>query len=242
MFKLLRVSDGFLVAPLLVIAGLLSHFANPSRAVAAQVQREVRPSTIATKLSPVVVTKVMLGDKTVQKGLAKKISPDPITAFLADDSWVRNLKVYLLNRTNRTIVYLFLYFGFPDTTIGQTRAFFTLPLGRLPSSIAVDRQGKPLAQRPDAKEIMFLPHETMVVNLGDYAGQLVAALRSAERLSAQTTITVNLSSIYFEDGMWWNGGSYNTLDWKNLAWRPMDPNYFPGDVEHDWPGSRGSID
>jgi hypothetical protein len=238
MFKVLRVVGGNVLA-FSVLVILAARYVNPD-AVAAQAQRQVEVH-IANKMEPVVVTKITLGDVTVQQGrFVKPVGAvqDPVTPFAAGDDWVQNLTVYLFNRTNQTVVYAHFNFSFPETTDWATRfrAVSPLTLGRIPPEAAFDK-GRRIPQVQMSQPIMFRPRQTMAIHLGDYIDQIKADVEPHRPLAALTTMEVGLGGFFFEGGLQWSG-SFKVLDPQALTWqRITDPNYFPGDPDRpDQPG------
>jgi hypothetical protein len=242
MFRLLKVVGGSLLA-FSVLLILAARYVKPGAAAAAQTERQVR-FHIANKFEPVVVTKITAGNVAVQAG--RFIKPageaqDPITPFSADDDWIRNLTVYVLNRTNRTIVYASLNLGFPETTVGQTQAFFPLFLGRIPESIPFDSHGAPIRRPEGSQPIRFRPGQTMAIHLGDYIDQIRARVEPMMPFASLTAISVNFGRFFFADGMSWSG-RFRAMDPQGSTWREMDPDYFPGDPDGRWPGRPGWVD
>jgi hypothetical protein len=240
MFKRVKVVGGSALAVSVLIV-FAAQYVKPE-AAASQAQRQVQ-SRIATKIEPVVVTRITYGNVTVQPGrFVKPVGaiPDSVTPFLADDDWVQNIAVYLLNRTNRTIVYASLTFDFPETTIGRSRAVFPLALGRIPPSAAAELNGVPVRRPSESQPILLAPSKTLAIHLGDYIDQIKADVEPVRPLAALTIMNVNLGRFFFENGMQWNGG-YRVFDPLNSTWRKMDPDYVPGDMDGRWPGRAGWI-
>lgn len=243
MFGFLHVSGGrALVFSVLAIFALQCMKTN---AALAQMQRQVEPP-IVRQLHPVVVTRITLGAVTVQRGRFIKpvgTAQDPVSPFQADDNWVGNLTVHLLNRTNQTIVCAVLNLSFPETTNWAThfRAGYQLALGRIPSSVAFRPDGRPIPPRPDSTPILFRPGQEMAIHLGDYIDQIKKAAESVRPLAALTTMNVNLVAFYFVDGTKWSG-AYEVFDPQNFTWRRTDAEYFPGNFRRNWPGQPGWVD
>jgi hypothetical protein len=241
MYRRLKLVGGSALAfSILVI--LVARYVKPEVA-AAQVQRQVQLH-IANKFEPVVVTKITLGNVVVQSG--RFIKPvgeaqESITPFSADDGWIQNVTVYLVNRTNRTIVYALLNFGFPETTVGQTQAVFQLFLGRIPESVPFDSHGVPYRRRPGSQPILFRPGQTMAIRLGDYIDQIKARVDPVMPPAALTAVSVNFAQFFFADGTQWSG-RFRAIDPQNSTWRTMDLDYFPGDLDWRWPGRPGWLD
>jgi hypothetical protein len=243
MFKRLQTVAGSCLA-FSVLLGLAAPYSQ-AQAAAAQAQRQVELH-IANNSEAVVVTRITLGDVVVQQGRFIKprgTAPDPVTPFLADDDWVQNLTVYLLNRTMRTIVYASFNISFPETTDRTTdppfRAIFLLNLGRIPPSVFVDSKGMPARSRQDRAPLLLRPGREIAIHLGDYIDQIKAEVERVRPLAALTTMYVNLTRLYFADGMRGGLGGFAVYDRQNNTWQRMDPDYFPGNMHSNWPGRPG---
>jgi len=239
MLERLKIAGGSIVA-FSALVGLAAY--RGPEAAAAQMRRQVE-FPIVNRMPPVVITKVTLGSVAVQAGRFVRPAntpPDPITPFLADDDWVQNLTVYLLNRTNQTIVYADFTFSFPETTdwASRFRAGSGLVLGRIPQSAAFGDDGRPIHQPPEAQPILFRPGETMAIHLGDHIDRIKADVEPTRPLAALTAIEVRLVGVFFADGLRW-GPRYMTLDPRSHTWRTMGPDYFPGDMNRNYPGQPG---
>jgi hypothetical protein len=235
--KRLKVAGGSGLA-FVVLLSLAARYAKPE-AAAAQAERQIQIPQ-AKKNEPVVISKITLGDVVVQSLRVIKavgVAPDPITPFQADDDWVQNLTVYLLNRTNQTIVHLTVNFSFPETGDGHTvpRRGYMLNLGRVPPPAAFDRNGKPLQQRPESQPISFRPGQELAIRLGDYIDRIETNVQHVMPLAALTRLNVDLISVFFADGMQW-GGAFRVPDPQTFTWRRLGPDYFPGDMDRKWPG------
>jgi hypothetical protein len=187
-FKLLGGS-GLLFSLVVLLA---SQYVESEAATPGKMQRQVE-THIANKLQPVVVTKVTLGEVIVQRG--RFIKPvgeiqDPVSQFMADDDWVQNLTIYLLNRSNQNIVQAAFNFSFPETTDWAThyRPVFKLYLGRIPASVAFDK-GRPIQQAQDVQPLSFRPGETMAIHLADYTDRIKADIEPSRPLAALTSMT-----------------------------------------------------
>ncbi len=203
----------------------------------------------ANRTDPVVVTRITHAGVTVQRGRFVKSAaeaPDPITSFQADNDWLEKVAVYVLNRTDKVIVYASFTFGFPETTVGQTRAMLPLTLGQIPPFLSVDLNGAPIRQPPGAKPIAFMPGQTMAIRLADYIDEIKSRVErirptSGRTVSGLTIITVSFGRYFFEDGMQWNAG-YRLFDPESRTWQRMDRAYFPGNMDKYWPGRTHWVD
>ncbi|SPF53649.1 exported hypothetical protein [Candidatus Sulfopaludibacter sp. SbA4] len=242
MLRSFKVIGGSALAFALLLA-VATQWPTQGTAAAAQAQRQVL-FNIASNYEPVVITKVTLANTVVQTGRFIKPAtdaPDATTPFQADDDWIQNLAVHLLNRTNKPIVYAMLNFSFPETLNGHMLRGYPLSLGRIPQPADFDRNGSPLRQRPGLQPILFRPHQTMVIALADYIDRIKANVEPVIPLATAMQVKVHLIAFYFADGMKWDG-AFRTPDRQNFTWTKMDRNYFPGDVNLNWPGRPGWID
>jgi len=242
MLKRLKVIGGCgLVFSVLLFFAL--QFVRPKGAWA-QTQRQVDPHA-AFKNEPVVVTKITYRNTKVQsfrsvKGVGE--NPDPVTPFQAGDAWVQDLTVYLLNRTNQTIVHASFTFSFPETTNWATRfrAVFPLTVGRIPDAFAFE-DGRAISQRPDAQPISFGPGQVMAIHLGDYIDRIRADVEPSQSLSQLSKMDVGMVSFFFADGLRWSG-SFRVLDQQTKTWQRADPNFFPGNQDARLPGLPGWVE
>jgi len=244
MFKTLKLVGGIALAFALILT-FTTHRLNSGATAAAEAERQV-DVPVARKIQPVVVTKVTLGNAVVQAGrfVKPETAPlDPVTRFQAGDDWIQNLTIYLFNRTNFTIVYANIHLGFPETGdgLGQPQRSFTLQFGRIPPAADFDQSGNALPQPPARQPMLFRSRETIAIHLGDYIDRMRASAEPTIPLATVTKLGIHLGIYYFADGMLWHG-RYSMPDRQTFRWKPMDPNYFPGDMDRNWPGRPGWVD
>jgi len=191
---------------------------------------------LTVRWSPVVVTKVTLGDTIVQAGrMLRGVMADPVTPFQAGDDWIQNLTLHLYNRTNKSIVYAELHLVFQEAreVRPDLAGIVPLRLGRIPRTDA----GTPRQQLPGPQQISFSPGHTMVVRLSDHIVQIRVLLQRIMPLATATKLKVVLDHIYFADGMHSLRDTYRIADTpKPGKEQRMEPNYFPGDMNLSWPG------
>ncbi len=238
--KMWTGNAGGSAAVFLALIGLLVRGVEPQSVSAAQLQRQVMVPTVS-KMDPVVVKRVTVGNATVQAGRFRKPpgeARDEITPFTADDDWVQNTTVYLLNRTNRAVVYFQVNVSFPETTAGTRRANVPLLFGQLPASEAFTVDGKP-ARAPAGIPMSFGPGQVMAIHLADHMDRINARMDRAIPVAAVSSIAVVVASPFFADGLWYNDGQYWSFDKVTSTWRRINPNYFPGDIDSHWPGRPG---
>jgi len=202
-------------------------------AFAAERRIEVAPTSMR---EAVMITRVTVGGSEVSaRLLLGPCKMQPITPFAAGDDWLQDIAISLFNRTNKTIAAEQINLRFPET--GQL--VYSITLGRVPASAAFFGKGKPgepIPQDPVRQPMVFLPGQTMVVHVGDYFDQIRVDLERVRPLAANTRVIIDRGVIFFDDGMKWVGGAYSVPDSQHRGqWKTLDPMYFPGDREDNWP-------
>lgn len=177
----------------------------------------------------VTITRITLGETVLQCGIPDgPASHEPIVPLPAGSDWLSQLTCYLLNRTNKTIIYGSLELGFPETGDGTTpqTAMTTFPLsfGLMPPSVAFTGSGVPLRQ--ENIPLDFEPGQTMAVQLdpkrySEIQGDLARRMGNP---AAITKLFVRRGTFIFSDSMKWNHG-YWLPDPQRLGhWAPVaDP-------------------
>jgi hypothetical protein len=107
------------------------------RAAAAQKSIEVERQH---RDEPVVITSVTVGNIAIQCGLVSGAADyQPVLPFDADDNWLQSTTLYLLNRTNKNIVYGQIALLFPETGDGSQQrpiATYNITFGQIPDMAA----------------------------------------------------------------------------------------------------------
>jgi hypothetical protein len=231
MFKSLKIVGRIALAFALLLFPA-TQWLKPANSAADGKGRQV-DSQVANQRTPVVITKVTLGETIVQAGRMFLGQVDPITPFTAGDDWIQNLTLYLYNRTNKTIVYTSVQIVFPETGELTPPRGFLLRLGRVPPPIDV------LFRPTDRPPILFLPGQTMVIRLGDYIDQIKSEVEPVFPLAAATKLKIYVESSYFADGMLTFSDAYWSADPQDPGKQlRIGPDYFPGDWNLSWPGRR----
>jgi hypothetical protein len=198
----------------------------------------------------VAVTRVTVSGNDIQCGLI--ISPpnpqpgmppvqiQPVAPFQAGADWLQNTTIYLLNRTNKTVVAGQVALVFPETGTGTLQSplnEYNITLGRLPAVDAFSyNTGRPLAEPAAAQPISLAGGQTLAINLGAYIQQIKASVINLPYASL-TKCIVRRKSFFFDDGMKWSG-AYWVPDPQNAGkFSPLAPKYFPG-IPTWPPGSR----
>jgi hypothetical protein len=234
MFRSLKVVGGIALAFAFLLVPT-TQWLKPANSAAVKTERQVQ-IPIGSKMKPVVITKVTLGDTVVQAG--RMATVEPITPFQAGDDWIQNLTIHLYNRTNKTIVFAQVLFGFPETgdgragAAGQPPRAFLLQLGRIPPPAPSAGH-----QPTDWQPISFLPGQTMAIRLGDYIDRIRFQVEPVLPVAAVTQLIIQLNIFYFADGMEYSGNAFKIHDPQNPGKAlHADPNYFPGNMNLSWPG------
>jgi len=196
-----------------------------------------------SRLSAVSINKVMVGDQVIRPGLADAFDHETKrgTPFQADQNWIKNMSISLLNRTDKVIVRAEFQLFFPETGDGKTQAV-TAPfvtLGQFPEINTYQTHGRKLKPHPEIKPLVFAPGQTLVVSFADYADFIKRAIEGAETSMPFAQITkVNIieQNFYFVDGMRWGPGGYQTPDPGHSGiYTVLNPRFFPGDSTRNWP-------
>ena len=191
------------------------------------------------RTDPAMITKVTLGSAELQCGVV--VSPrevQPVTPFQAGDDWIENLTLYLFNRTDKTITFANIRIGFPEIGDGSSQRPMRsdyITLGRIPPAVAFSAStGQPLRQSARRKAMTFPPGQLLLIDVGTYANSIKGSVDSMPFASI-TKITIQVSSVYFDDGMKWNGEYYAPDPEHPGKFTRLDGNYFPGDMRLNWP-------
>jgi hypothetical protein len=197
----------------------------------------------AMKLDAVIITKVTVAGQEVQCGL--RLGPEnkqTITPFQAGDDWVSQMDIYLLNRTDKTIVFADVPLGFPDTGNGHTepQVLYGMHFGRKPDAYW-HWIGRPRGIDPKLKSAAFAPGQTFVLHVADYVDAIRARVEQVTPLFLVTKVDVLLGNFYFDDGMYWQagGGFYVPDPGRPGKYKQLDPGrFFPGRSSRNWPPPR----
>lgn len=204
--------------------------ASPLNAAMAPRSVEIDPQH---RTDAVTITEVDVGTVSVQSGIViGRGEVQPVTPFQADDDWLNNTSIVLLNRTNKTIVWGQITLAFPETgagTAGDPQRVAKITVGQLPPTAVVTRAGQPVAQLPTTRPpLNFGPGQRMTLRLSDYKDQIATALESIKPAGTLTKCRIHLTAFFFEDGLRWDG-SYSVPDPERPGkYKQMNGGYFPG--------------
>jgi hypothetical protein len=211
------------------------------------------PGTLGTKMvyidaqyrvDPVTITKVIVGGQQIEPGVSVGPREDkPGTPFQADEDWLKNMSIFLKNRTDKAIVRAEVQLFFPDTGDGsgaRSVTAYTMTLGQLPEIDAFTSHGQKLPPEPDKHPILFAPGQTLVVQVADYIDPIQSFVEQKLSFSQVTRVAIRRLQFYFEDGTRWNDlVGFGIPDPNHPGqFTNMDRNtYFPGNPRQNWPPS-----
>ena len=182
---------------------------------------------------PLAIIRVTVAGKDILCGLqTTALERQPVVAFQAGDDWLRNTTIYLLNRTNKPIVFAQIVVDFPETDDGSAARpqwGSRITMGLLPAAVAYSGStGKPLYQDPEQKPLLLGPGETRPVSLGGYIERIQGDVENCMPFDQVTRVLVRRSWVVFEDLMEWDG-QYSAWEPANLGrWKKLAPGFFPG--------------
>ena len=213
----------------------------PARGALRQIETE--PSSL---VDPVTITEVTVGNMQVQCGLLRAQPArgrDLTVPFEWGENWLQHVEIYLFNRTNKTIVAGRITLTFPETKVGTTVSVFPIDFGVIPANDFLSN-GQPFPHRANEIPVSWGPGRSMILHLADYADRIKVALSQEMPDRAPSRIFVIRTHFFFSDGMQWYVGRFFTPDPQQPGKVTyLDPNYFPGDSDDNWPvpGQRFSL-
>jgi hypothetical protein len=91
---------------------------------------------LVTRFDAVIITKVTVGDQEIQSGRSTAASElTPVAPFQADEDWLKNMSIFIKNRTDKEIVYAEVQLIFPDLgdgTEARPVTAYTISVGQRP--------------------------------------------------------------------------------------------------------------
>jgi hypothetical protein len=204
-------------------------------------EKVVRLASIENRAMPVWVQKVVVGDREIQCGLfVRPHEVQPVTPFEAGDDWLKNLTIYLYNRTNKVVAFSDVSLAFPETGNGRTEPqwMYHIELGRMPVVDAfAGSTGQPLRIDPARTPLNLFPDQTLVVRVGDYINKIQAYIQPRMPLSQISKTLIRVDQVFFDDGMRWVGGGGFSLPDASQPGRftSLARDYFPGDMGRNYP-------
>jgi hypothetical protein len=194
------------------------------------------------RVDPVTITKVTVGDQQIQPGLSTGAREDkPGAPFQADEDWLKNMSIVLMNRTDKVIARAEIQLFFPDTGDGspfRPVTMYTITIGRRPDAASFTSHGQKLPPEPDKQPLLWLPGQTLVVRVGDYVDEMRSIVEEKLLFTQVTRVAIRRLQFYFVDGMRWNDlVGFGVPDPNHPGqFTNMDMNtYFPGNPRENWP-------
>jgi hypothetical protein len=190
-----------------------------------------------SRLDAVTITKVTVAGQEIQTGIssgAREVQPG--TPFQADENWLKNMSITLLNRTDKAIVCAQVEVWFPDTGDGsheRPATLYTITLGQRPEWSTYMGDGSKLAPDPTKKALLVAPGKTFVINVGDDVDAMQSTVEAKLLFSEVTRVYIRRFRFYFVDGMRWDRvytGYYVPTPNRPGQYTQLAPNYFPGHV------------
>lgn len=239
-------------------SGPIAANGNPSSA------KSVDVDEVVTRFDAMTISKVTVGDQEIQPG--RSVGAEERTAgmlFLADEDWLKNMSIFIQNRTDQVIVCAEVELVFPDTgdgTEARPVTAYTISVGQRPEWSRYVFDGtreelklldprKPLdADRmklmpldPRKKPLSLAPGKTLEIQVADSIGQIQSQVDESLPFLQITRVNVERRTFYFENGMRWNVRTYavpladHPGYYTNLA-----SDYFPGNAlqypAQEWAG------
>lgn len=202
------------------------------------------------RMDGVIITKITVGDRQVRPGVSSGAREDKMgQLFLADDNWLKNMSITLLNRTDKIIVRASIKLYFPDTGDGSHSrpvTGFDITLGQLPEIDLFTGKGEKRPPETGRKPLLWAPGQTLDIRLADYIDeiqdmleQFPGVIAGEPQLSHVTRVAIDRIQFYFADGLRW--GTLNGFDIPDLnhpgKFTNMGSRYFPGDQTRNLPPS-----
>jgi hypothetical protein len=190
----------------------------------------------------VLISNVSVGGNTVECGLFIKPPAviQAVTPFQAGNDWFKQMTISLVNRTSKIIVFGGLIFHFLDVgncSTAQPCVEGEIHLGERPAVDAFTGRGQPIKpEHPERPPLLWKPHETIVIHVGDYLSDLEQNLAPFVPITSITKITISLGAFNFKDGMQWDSRRYAVPDPQQPGkFNELPADYFPGRRETNWP-------
>jgi hypothetical protein len=190
------------------------------------------------RLDAVTITKVTVAGQQIQPGKSGGVREEERgTPFQADEDWLKNMSISLLNRTDKVIVCAQVQFFFPDTGDGVSQPIttYTITVGQRPESSLYYADGSKIPPDTTKKPLLFAPGQTLVIPVADYVDAIQSTVEEKIPLSQITKVNIRRANFYFVDGMRWDSvytGYYAPDSDHPGKYTKLAPNYFPGHVQN----------
>ena len=191
---------------------------------------------------PVSYIEVTTEGLEIQPGISAAVFVNrPAVPFQADEDWLKNMLILLLNRTDKEIVCADIDFMFPDAGDGSPSrpvVEYHLTLGQRPEVDAFNSRGRKIPPNPAKQPLSFSPGQTLTIHVGDYIEEIGSVVEQKLPLSQISKLAVRRRRFYFSDGMIWDDlRSYGIPDPNHpgqFAFKQRG-SYFPGHPSENWP-------
>ena len=191
---------------------------------------------------PVTYIEVTTEGLEIQPGISAGVYVNrPAVPFQADENWLKNMVIILLNRTNEEIVCADIDFIFPETGDGSPShpvAEYHLTLGQLPEIDSFTSHGRRIPPNLDKQPLSFAPGQMLAIHLGDYIEEMGPVVEQKMPLSQISKLAVLRQRFYFSDGSIWDDvNSYGVPDHEHPGQFKYSKRgtYFPGHPSENWP-------
>jgi hypothetical protein len=181
------------------------------------------------------ITKVSVDGQQIETGLSgPRGEYRQGTPFQADEGWLKNMTITLINRTDKPIVYAQIMLWFPDTMNAnpdKATTSYRVIVGQRPESSLFYKDGSKIPPDTTKKPLLLAPGETLVISLAADAEAIQSTIEGGGNTSFSNITRLNIEprDFYFADGMRWSIGSYYTPDASHPGkYIKLDDTYFPG--------------
>jgi hypothetical protein len=247
-----RLAAAAVLATLVVLSGWLHWRAAAVAAAGLTQSGEDRTVDIErqTRMDPLTITKVMVGDQQIQPGQSSGAREDkPGTTFQADEDWLKNMSIVLKNRTDKVIAHVEIQLFFPDTGDGSASrpvTAYTIALGQVPDINSFTSHGQKIPPDSSKQPLLLAPGQTLVIRVADYIDgirdmleQFPGALVGGSPILQVTRVTIDRLQLFFVDGLRWKNLDGFAVPDPNRPGRYTNPGttFFPGRSSQNWPPS-----
>lgn len=195
------------------------------------------------RMDGVIITKITVGNQQIQPGVSSGAREDKIgQMFLADDNWLKNMSITLMNRTDKIIVRASIELYFPDTGDGSPSrpvTSFPITLGQLPEIDSFTSKGEKRRPETSRKPLFWTPGQTLVIRLTDYIDEIQSVVEEKTSFSQVTRVAIDRILFFFADGLRWGTLEGFAMPDPNQPgkYTNMGPRYFPGNPTQNLPPS-----
>ena len=195
---------------------------------------------IQTVWDAVWITKAEIGNQFLLNEYDPYNSPLPGEIvpgqdFVKGNNWLKDMNIYLINRTELPIAWLSINLIFPQTANGKETWIYSIQMGRIPDVAAISaRTGKPFPPGlPGSKSLGLQPGGRLTIHVSDYMDKIDKYLKNTLPVSALSEVNIQLDVCFFENGLRYSGGSgfaqpdpQHSGQWVYLPTRQ----FFPGNI------------